>query len=79
LPLKPCPGCGSEDSIEHFLIECSAYSRQRLRMISQLPGLEGKELSIQTLLGRPEKLTPMELKQVALAVAKFVVRARRVI
>ena len=77
LPYEPCPGCGSEDSIEHFLLHCPAYSRQRLRMHSQLPGLGGRSLTVKTLLGRPDNLTSKELKQVALAVAKFVVRTRR--
>jgi len=79
LPYKPCPGCGQTDSIKHFLLDCPSFSQQRLRMISQAPALQGKILTLSLLLGRPEQLSAKELKQVALAVAKFVVRCRRVV
>ena len=77
LPLDPCPGCAKTDSIEHFLLECPAYSRLRSEMTSQVPKLGQQALSLEQLLGHPKDLSNSELRQVAHAAAKFVVRARR--
>ena len=79
-PFPPCPGCGNQDSIQHFLVECSAYDAQRQRMKSQLPlSLRKRPLSIQLLLGKPRSTTSDDLRTTASAVAKFVIRSRRFI
>ena len=75
--IEPCPGCAQEDSIEHFLLRCPKYSQQRSKLEQQLPEAVKNQPSLQELLGCPAHLTGGELKEVAFAVTKFVVRSRR--
>ena len=65
-PFHPCPGCGSQDSTQHFLGECSAYDAQRQRMKSQLPlSLRKRPLSVQLLLEKPRSTTREDLRMTA--------------
>ena len=50
-----CDKCGLAETVEHVLIECKAYERERSQLRHALRNIEINELTLQVLLGQGAK------------------------
>lgn len=54
-----CPACGTEEeTVEHFLLSCPSYVHERWALEQQAKKAR-KQMSLGTLLGEPDMITPL--------------------
>ena len=72
-----CPSCGSEDSIQHMLLQCLGLVRARYDLLDSVRKVTNKTISVRLLLGFDGQLSSAKLRKITNATAKFVIAARR--
>ena len=74
-----CNNCsaGVEESIDHYILECHAYRRQRQVMLSRLSSINVNVLSLKTLLGGDSEYQNVVLKILRVLI-KYIISTNRV-